>query len=90
MGFFGSIGSFFKKVGKLTGKAFLAAGGRGLTDEIVQVALTWVKMAATKTLDNTGKREFVVDILVSRGVPESIARIAVELAVQLFKKELGS
>lgn len=88
MSFLGSIGSFFKKVGKLIGSAFLAAGGRGLTDSVVALALIFVKEAAGKFTDNTEKREYVVAILVKRGIPESIARLAVELAVSLFKKEI--
>ncbi len=90
MSFFGSLGSFFKKIGKAVGEAFLTAGGRGLTDEVLSIALTWARVAANKAMDNAAKREFVVEILVARGIPESIARLAVELAVQVLKKELAA
>lgn len=90
MSFFGSIGSFFKKLGVLIGEAFVAAGAKGLTDEWVKEALSLVKVAATMFVDNASKREWVVAALVSRGVPESVARLALELSVQLFKKEVNS
>lgn len=88
MSVFGSIGTFFKKTGALVVRAFLAAGGAGLSEEVLKLAVSWVKVAARKELDNTQRREFVVSILVNRGVPESIARLATELAVQLIKKEV--
>lgn len=87
MSFFGSIGDFFKKVGTLFVKAFKAAADNGLTDKIIQIALVYVEEAASKFTDSTEKREYVVALLVSKGIPESIARLAVELAVQLFKSE---
>lgn len=89
MNIFAKIGGFFAKFGKVVWSALEQAGIKGLTDEIVQEALAWAKVAAQQTLDNAGKREFVVKMLTSRGIPESIARLAVELAVQLLKKELG-
>jgi hypothetical protein len=58
-----------------------------VTDENIQLALGWARVAASKYSDNATRREFVVSILVTRGVPENIARIAVEIAVGLLKKE---
>lgn len=89
MSFFGSIGHAFKVLGKLIGKGFKAAAENGLTDPIVLLALGKVKALANEQLDNSNKREAAVAFLVDRKVPESIARISVELAVQLFKKEIG-
>ena len=67
--------------------AFRIAQERGLTDEIVGIALRFVRVAADRYVDNAAKREWVVKVLVARGIPESVARIAVELAVQVYKKE---
>jgi hypothetical protein len=39
--------------------------------------------------DNATKREWAVAALIAAKVPESIARLAVELAVQVFKKKLA-
>lgn len=88
MSVFGSIGNFFKKVGSLIGKALVSAGAAGLTEDVVQLALVWVRVAATKFTDNAQRREYVVSILVAKHVPEYIARLAVELAYAFFKKEI--
>ena len=69
-------------------KAFGYAKANGLTDDLVQLALKWVREASKKTVENVEKREWVVEILKAKGIPESIARIAVELAYQLYKKEI--
>lgn len=85
--------NWVKKFGGFIKKAFLAADGKGLTDKLVKDALTFVKVAAVKFADNAEKREWAVKALVSRGIPESLARLAVELAVQILKREteeLGS
>ena len=76
----------FKKIGKLVASAFGAAKDSGLTDEVVELALKLARQAASMFVNNYEKREWVVDMLKAQGVPESIARIAVELAVQLIKK----
>jgi hypothetical protein len=76
---------FFKSIGSIIVRAFHSAAARGLTDAIVSQALDLVKTAAQGVLDNAGKREWVVAALVAKGIPESIARLAVELAVQEFK-----
>lgn len=82
-----AIGGFFKKLGTWIKKGLVAAVGAGLTDEIVKAALGWVKVAADRFVDNGEKREFVVRMLTTRGIPEGVARLAVELAVQIYKKE---
>ncbi len=88
MSVFSAIGGFFKKVGGFIGKALVSAGAAGLTDEVVQLALVWVRVAATKFTDNAEKREYVVQILIAKHVPEAVARLAVELAYAFFKKEI--
>ncbi len=80
-GFFRSIGGFLKK-----GWSLMQASG--LTDEIVGIALNWVRVAESKYVDNAEKREYVVSILKARGIPEGVARGAVELAVKILKDEL--
>jgi hypothetical protein len=90
MSIFGSIGSFFKKIGVGIGKAFVVAGGRGLTDEVLALAIEYVRSYVDSTLTNDQKREAVVRLLKNRlHIPESIARLAVELAVQAVKAELA-
>ena len=84
-----TIRAFFKKIGGFAVHALAVAGANGLTDDLVHTALTWVRVAARKELNNTAKREWVIAILVNKRVPESVARLAVELAVQLLKKELA-
>ena len=78
---------FFKALGRLAKRAFSVAQERGLTDDLIQMALGFVSQAAGELTDNDARREWVVQQLVQRGIPESIARLAVELAVQLFKKQ---
>ena len=76
----------FKALFSLLTKAFNLAKEAGLTDELVQMALKYVRVAADKTIDNPSKREYVVNALVARKVSESVARIAVELAYGIWKK----
>jgi hypothetical protein len=71
----------------LVEKAFGLAKQSGLTERAVSDALTFVKVAGDKFTDNAERREWVVKMLVSKGLPESIARLAVELAVRLWKAE---
>ena len=85
---FVAIGHFFKKIGQLVGKAIVAAGAAGLSDEILHLALGYVKSAAESQLDNDARREQVVSLLLGHGIPESICRLAVELAVRLAKSEV--
>ena len=88
MNIFSKIARTLKKIGTLVWKALDAAGAKGLTDEVLQLAIKWAKVAAGKQLDNAQRREFVVGILTAKGIPESIARLAVELAVQAIKSGL--
>jgi hypothetical protein len=79
--------TIFKALGRLVKRAFVVAQERGLTNELVEDALSLVTDPSQATRPgNADKREWVVSILVSRGVPESLARLAVELAVQLWKQ----
>ena len=83
-----NIIGFFKKVGSLLKKA-LGIIKELVPEETLALALVWVRVAATKYVDNAQRREWVVGILVAKKIPEAIARLAVEIAVQLYKKEVA-
>ena len=85
---FAPLGHFFAKLGKLVGKGIQAAVDAGLTDELLRLTLSLVRQANDKYVDPAEKREFVVKFLKEKGVPEYIARIAVELAYRMFKKNV--
>ena len=74
-------------IGKALVRVFKVAQERGLTDDIVQQAEGLVGEAQRQFNDNTARREWAVAAMIAAKVPESIARLAVELAVQLFKEE---
>lgn len=80
--------SFFSGFGKLIKKAFGYAKSLGLTDDLVQLALKHVRIANDRFVDNEMKREWVVERLVAAGIKESIARLAVELAYRVYRKEV--
>ena len=84
-----SLFSFLKPLGTFLAKAFNAAKSAGLTDQLVQIALPYVRDANKKFVDNDKRREWVVAKLVAKKVPESIARLVVELAFQLYRKEIA-
>lgn len=86
---FKAIAGVFVKLGALIMKAAAAAQAAGLTDEIVAVALPYVRTANAKFVDNAERREWCVKQLAGKGVPESIARLAIEMAFQLYRKELA-
>ena len=89
MSFFSKVGGYLSQFVGLVKKAFVAAASNGLTDKLIADTLVLVKAAALKYVDSADRRNYVIGQLVKRGVPESIARLAVELAVQLFKKEVA-
>ena len=77
---------FFRGVGKLLGKA-LGIVRDQITEEDLGKGIAFVKAAEEKFLDNRERREWVVERLRALGLPEFIARIVVELALRLVKKE---
>ena len=92
MSFKSVLSDLFGGVGKLVMKAFNFAVDAGLKDEVVALALKWVRVAANeanKGLDNNQRREMVVKALTDHGISEGIARLATELAVRLLKAELA-
>lgn len=82
-----SLGRVFINLTKLISRGFRAANENGLTDEIIELALDHIVRVDTIPTDNDTKREAVVHTLIALGTRESIARLAVELAYQIFKKE---
>ena len=80
------IFSIFKAIGRWAKRAFGLAQMAGLSDDLIQKALELVRHAATEFSHNDIRREWVVKSLMAAGVKESIARLAVELAIQLFKQ----
>lgn len=80
--------TWLKSLGGFIGKMFKAAIENGVTDPLAKLAVSYAKTAATKFVDNAQRREWVVAQLMSRGVPESLARVLTELAVQFIKKEI--
>lgn len=80
--------SFFSHIGSYIKRAFNAAKAAGLTDQLVQIALPYIREANRKFVDNDRRREWVVSVLMARKVPESIARLVTELAFQVWRKEL--
>ena len=68
-------------------RVFRAAEANGLTDDIQIEALKLVRLAASLFDTNEKRREWVLAALKEIGVPESIARLALELAVQFVKRE---
>ena len=77
---------WLKPVGKWL-KTALNFVEKYITDENVELAVGWVAVAQAKFSDNSSRREFVVSILMNRGIPEHIARLLVELAVGIVKKD---
>lgn len=77
-----------KPFGPLIGLAIGRAISHGLSDDLLKLALAYVKEAAKTEIDKAERREWVVGLLVAKGVPESIARFAVETAYQVYKREL--
>lgn len=75
---------WLKALGGLIKKAFQAAEKAGLTDDLVRKAKA---LALEAVGTNSEKRAFVLAALMKLGVPEALARLALELAVQLLKKE---
>jgi|SRR3990167_10760861 len=75
--------------GKSLAKGFKFAVDHGLTDQIIAIALPYVRLASTKYVDNKDKREWVISELAKHNVPEGISRIALELALKLYKDELA-
>ena len=88
MNFFKSIGHFIAGIPSQIGKGIQLIVKSGLTQEVIQLALPLVRQAATKVMSDQARREWVVNALIAQHVPESVARVAVELAYNLYQAEI--
>ena len=90
MNVFKAIGRFFTGVGALIVKAMNFAQERGLDDALVAHAMWLVREAAGRYIDNAERNQWAVNELRRnlRAIPESVAKLAIELAVQAVKAEL--
>lgn len=89
MNIFRAIGRVFVGIGKGIVSALRFAEARGLTDDLVDLALRHVLRAQEQFDSNEARRRWVLqEIQRTRLVPDSIANIAIELAVQQYKKQV--
>ena len=79
--------NIFSKIFGFISKAFRRAEKFGLNDQLIKDTLGWVEMASDRLSTPEQRREWVVAVLVARKVPESVARLAVEVAVQIWKSK---
>ena len=84
-----NILSIFKSIGKAVLRVLRFAESRGLDDDLLDLALGFVTRAQVKFSTNSERREWAVTQLVNKHLPESIARLAVEVAVQAYKKQVA-
>lgn len=78
---------WLKKLGSVIRRAFGYAEEAGLTNGLVETALRLVREAAEKFATNEQRREWVVATLRALGVSERIARLALELAIVIWKRD---
>ena len=87
-----NILGLFRTIGRTIKRALVFAEQRGLTDDLVAHAIRLVAGAqvnATLT-DNAARREWVVSQLQKHTrAPESVIRLAVELAINAYKKQIA-
>lgn len=86
MSFLAEVGKFFKHLGSSVVAGLGYANAKGLTDEVVAMALAYVKEAAVTTLTNPEKRDQVeAKVAAVTHLPESVVALAVQIAVMAFK-----
>ena len=97
MSFWSKIGSIFSTIGhgvesagSLTLTGLKAAQSSGLTDALLNSAVTWVQVANNKQMTGPQKQSFVSNVLTSStGASPSITNLAIELALQIVKAKVG-
>lgn len=89
MGFKSAVAGVFGKLKSAVQQGWSLLQKAGLDDEVLGLALRYVKTASTKYVDNNERREWVLRVLVDHKVPEGVARVAIELALKLYKAELA-
>ena len=82
-----NIFGWLRPVGKFLKKAF-GFIDKYVTDEAIELAVSWVKVAKTTLTDNESRRALVMKVLMTRlGLSENVARLIVEIAVGIVKQE---
>jgi hypothetical protein len=71
-------------------QAWAAFQSAGFDDIVATLALEAVEKAQAEFSNNAARREWVVALLMGKGVPENVARGAVEAAVALLRKRAGA
>ena len=89
MNIFKAIGRAFVGIGKGILAALRFAEKHGLTDDLVDLALSHVATAQVKFITNQERFDYVVGRIQGPFVPESVARLAVELAGQRYKDAIS-
>ena len=81
------IGRLFSGLGKLILRGIKEAQARGLDDALVDHAMRLVREAALRYVDNAQRNEWAVTQLRKElaAIPESTAKLAIELALQNVK-----
>ncbi len=82
------IKRLFSHITTLIKQAISLAQESGLTDDIIHMTLPFIRSASSQFTENSDKREWVVRRLLAAKVPESVARLALELAFKLYQAEL--
>ncbi len=88
MNVFRSLGRVFVGLGKTVLRALQFAESKGLTEDLLDLAVGYVITAQVRFSDNRDRCAWAVQQLTMRGIPESVARLTVELAVQEWKRRL--
>ena len=90
IGFFSRALSGLRSLGYWTERA-LKVAGHVTSDGHLLLALKFIEDAAARLGDSTTRREWVVAQLMAKAhIPESVARLVVELAYQLYKDRIGN
>lgn len=84
-----NILGFFKTIGRLIKRALQFAEQHGLTDDLVDAALRLVTQAQVQFDDNDQRKAWVLARLKTKHIPDSIANLALELAVQAWKQRVA-
>lgn len=80
MDFLHSVGHLFQNIFSIIKKV--------VPEQILELAIEKARVAADQFVDNSQRREWVIaELLHVPGVSESVARLAVELAVQHLKAD---
>ena len=84
------IGRLFVKAGKGILAVLRFAERKGLTDDLLDLALTFVTHAQVEFADPAARRAWVVNELKAHTrAPDSIINLVVELAVQAYKAKVA-